>query len=92
MRKAAEAILAARANANSKGRDPFFVAAKPGVYVPTIRQVGMVFSKEAPWVMTSTDDHADTYLDLDTKCPQCGGTRVRVRMEFEMTVDVEAGG
>ena len=55
-RKAAEAIVAARANANSKGRDPFFVAAKPGVYVPTMRQVGMVFSKETPWVMTKPDE------------------------------------
>jgi hypothetical protein len=55
-RKAAEAVLAARAAANSKGRDPFFVAAKPGVYVPTMRQVGMVFSRETPWVMTKPDE------------------------------------
>ena len=55
-RKAAEAVLAARANANSKGRDPFFAASKPGVYVPTMRQVGMVFSKETPWVMTKPDE------------------------------------
>ena len=55
-RKAAEVVLAARANANSKGRDPFFTAAKPGVYVPTMRQVGMLFSKETPWVMTRPDE------------------------------------
>ena len=55
-RTAAAAILAARANANSKGRDPFFAAANPGVYVPTMRQVGMRFSKESPWVMTKPDE------------------------------------
>jgi hypothetical protein len=55
-RKAAEAIIAARANANSVGRDPVFAAATPGVYVPTLRQVGMLFSKETPWIMKKADE------------------------------------
>jgi hypothetical protein len=55
-RKAAEAVLSARATANSRGKDPFFAAAKPGVYVPTMRQVGLLFSKESPWVMTGPDE------------------------------------
>lgn len=55
-RKAAEAIIAARASANSVGKDPFFSAAKPGVYVPTLRQVGMLISKETPWVMKKADE------------------------------------
>src|SRR5687767_14356309 len=55
-RKAAEAILSARASANSRGKDPFFASEKPGVYVPTMRQVGLLFSKESPWVMTRPDE------------------------------------
>ena len=55
-RKAAENILAARAKANSKGRDPFFVATKAGTYVPTLREVGALISKETPWIMTKPDE------------------------------------
>jgi hypothetical protein len=71
-RKAAEAILAARANANSLGRDPFFDATKPGVYVPTLRQVGSLFSKETPWIMTKPDE-------LRPPAPPALGSAVWVR-------------
>ena len=55
-RKAAEAILASRANAKSHGRDPFFSANKAGVYVPTLRQNGSMFANETPWIMTKADE------------------------------------
>ena len=71
-RKAAEAILAARANAKSVGRDPFFDADKPGVYVPTLRRVGSLFSKETPWIMTKPDE-------LRPPAPPALGSAVWVR-------------
>lgn len=43
-------------------------------------------------VMKSTEDDAEVFLETEQACPQCGKTRVRVRMEFEMAVDVEVGG
>lgn len=42
--------------------------------------------------LANVDDEAEVFLDLDTKCPQCGGTRVRVRMNFDISVDVGRGG
>ena len=71
-RKAAATILAARANANSLGKDPFFNADKPGVYVPTLRQVGSLFSKETPWIMTKPDE-------LRPPAPPALGSAVWVR-------------
>ncbi|MEO5511914.1 MAG: vanadium-dependent haloperoxidase [Longimicrobiales bacterium] len=55
-KQAAIAILAARENAHGEGKDPFFVTAKPGVYVPTLRQTGMRLAKETPWIMTRPDE------------------------------------
>ncbi len=55
-RKAAAAILAARKDSKSSGRDPVFSAPTAGVYVPTIRQVGMIWARMTPWVMRKPDE------------------------------------
>lgn len=49
--KAATAIIAARSKSGSVGFDGFFPAATAGVYVPTVRQVGILISRMTPWVM-----------------------------------------
>ena len=54
--KAAAAIMGARANAGSTGTDGFYPAATAGVYVPTTRQVGLVFARSAPWVMRTQSE------------------------------------
>ncbi len=55
-RQAAAAILAVRATSKAEGKDPFMSSATAGVYVPTIRQVGMIWARQAPWVMKKYDE------------------------------------
>lgn len=55
-RQAAAAILAARANSHAGGKDPFMAPATAGVYVPTMRQIGMTWARQTPWVMTKPDE------------------------------------
>ena len=55
-RLAAAAILAARATSKSDGKDPFMSSATPGVYVPTLRQIGMIWAHQTPWVMKKADE------------------------------------
>lgn len=55
-KQAAAAVLAARANSRSEGKDGVIPMAAAGVYVPTIRQVGQLFAQQTPWVMTRFDE------------------------------------
>lgn len=55
-RQAAAAVLAARANSKSDSKDPFMSSSAPGVYAPTLRQVGMIWAHQSPWVMNKPDE------------------------------------
>lgn len=55
-RKAAEAILAARAASRAAAKDPVMTPVSAGVYVPTIRQVGRVWAGQVPWLMKTPDE------------------------------------
>jgi hypothetical protein len=55
-KQAAAAILAARGNSGSTGLDDYFPAAKAGVYMPTIRQTGVRWSRTTPWVMRAPNE------------------------------------
>lgn len=55
-RQAAAAVLAARANSKADRKDPFMSPATAGVYVPTLRQIGMVWAHQSPWVMKKPDE------------------------------------
>lgn len=52
-REAAALVMAARANARAATKDPYFTTDVPGVYVPTMRRVGVALTSQAPWIMTS---------------------------------------
>lgn len=53
---AAAAVIAARADSKAEGKDPVFQPASAGAYSPTMRVVGMTFSKQTPWIMKSQDE------------------------------------
>ncbi|MEO5902937.1 MAG: vanadium-dependent haloperoxidase [Gemmatimonadaceae bacterium] len=55
-KQAAAAVIAARVNSKTDGNDPFMSSSKVGVYVPTLREVGMGFAHQHPWVMTKPDE------------------------------------
>jgi hypothetical protein len=53
---AAAAVIAARADSKAEGKDPVFQPTRAGAYSPTMRVVGMTFSKQTPWIMKSQDE------------------------------------
>jgi len=55
-RKAAAAVLAARAGSGAEQKDPVFAPPSAGVYVPTVLRVGTAISTMRPWVMRSPDE------------------------------------
>lgn len=55
-KQAAAAVIAARMNSKSEVKDPFMSSSKAGVYSPTLREVGMGFAHQTPWVMTKPDE------------------------------------
>lgn len=55
-KQAAAAVIAARVNSKSDSKDPFMSFSKVGVYAPTLREVGMGFAHQTPWVMTKPDE------------------------------------
>src|SRR5215212_2736231 len=55
-RKAAAAVLAARKDSKSSGKDPMLAASTVGVYVPTLRQVGTLWAHMTPWVMKKPEE------------------------------------
>jgi len=55
-RKAAAAVLAKRKDSKAQGRDPVFPVVTAGSYVPTLRQVGMIWAHQTPWVMKTPDE------------------------------------
>ncbi|MGL6290542.1 MAG: vanadium-dependent haloperoxidase [Silanimonas sp.] len=53
---AAAAVLAARADSGHDARDPVFEPPGPGVYAPTIPQVGLAISRQRPWILRTPDE------------------------------------
>lgn len=53
---AAAAVLAARADAGERARDPVFEPAAPGRYAPTVRRVGLMLARQRPWILRGPDE------------------------------------
>jgi hypothetical protein len=51
--QAAAQLLAVRAAAQANTKDPYYATETPGLYVPTLRRVGVALTTQAPWIMTS---------------------------------------
>ena len=54
--QAAAAVIAARADSKAEGKDPVYAPPSAGVYSPTTRRVGVILSKQAPWIMKTPDE------------------------------------
>jgi hypothetical protein len=50
-KQAAAAVIAARANSKADNKDPVMTPTAAGVYVPTLRRVGMTWAQQTPWIM-----------------------------------------
>ncbi len=55
-KQAAAAILQARASSRADIKDPVMTPAAAGVYVPTIRRIGISWSQQTPWIMQKADE------------------------------------
>ncbi|MGK2960655.1 MAG: vanadium-dependent haloperoxidase [Gemmatimonadaceae bacterium] len=55
-KQAAAAVIAARANSRADIKDPVMTPPAAGAYVPTIRRIGMTWSKQGPWIMKTSDE------------------------------------
>ncbi len=55
-RKAAAAVIAARAGSGAEKRDMLFPPSAPGQYVPTVPRVGTAIATMRPWVMLTPEE------------------------------------
>lgn len=55
-RRAAAAVLEARAGSRANGADPYWTTTTAGTYVPTTAERGRLWSRMAPWVMRSPEE------------------------------------